>query len=334
MAVGMREAALSGTLGGDQAALSALLKLRQVLPRRIADRLGEMDDTFVHTPRPDEPQIPPGMLLELAAACRRGERARLSYRDWEESHGPGRRPVPPRPHRTPVVLRRPGRCTSPVADLPGRQGRPSTANRAAGGTHRPTRPGAARVPLRRDRPLPAPCDDPPPDAPQRSIEADPVVRRCPPSRRPRRHGRRHRRSRRRRARRIPPQPGDTPARPVAGRGTASPAPPYSGTLRAQRERSARTGWRRCTRVSAEPGDRNNALLNGLLNGLRNACATRTERPRNALPIGAAPPPGLQGTGIPLGRLLEGQQRSARAPTPKAVTGTEGPEPITPQRDVR
>ncbi|MCZ1005669.1 helix-turn-helix transcriptional regulator [Streptomyces lydicus] len=82
VAVGMREAALSGTLGGDQAALSALLKLRQVLPRRIADRLGEMDDTFVHTPRPDEPQIPAGMLLELAAACRRGERARLSYRDW------------------------------------------------------------------------------------------------------------------------------------------------------------------------------------------------------------------------------------------------------------
>ncbi|MER0477923.1 YafY family protein [Streptomyces sp. Edi2] len=82
VAVGMREAALSGTLGGDQAALSALLKLRQVLPRRIADRLGEMDATFVHTPRPDEPQISAGMLLELAAACRRGERARLSYRDW------------------------------------------------------------------------------------------------------------------------------------------------------------------------------------------------------------------------------------------------------------
>ncbi|MER6981136.1 helix-turn-helix transcriptional regulator [Streptomyces carpinensis] len=81
VAVGLREAALSGALGGDQAALSALLKLRQVLPRRVADRLGEMDAAFVHTPRPTEPQITPGMLLELAAACRRGERARLSYRD-------------------------------------------------------------------------------------------------------------------------------------------------------------------------------------------------------------------------------------------------------------
>ncbi|MBE3010498.1 YafY family transcriptional regulator [Microbispora sp. NEAU-D428] len=83
VAVGLREAALSGALGGDQAALSALLKLRQVLPQRIADRLGEMDAAFVQTPRPEEPQITSGMLLELAAACRRGERARLSYRDWQ-----------------------------------------------------------------------------------------------------------------------------------------------------------------------------------------------------------------------------------------------------------
>ncbi|MFI2413521.1 helix-turn-helix transcriptional regulator [Streptomyces sp. NPDC018947] len=83
VAVGLREAALSGTLGGDQAALSALLKLRQVLPRRVADRLGDMDAAFVHTPRAEEPQVPPGTLLELATACRRSERARLSYRDWE-----------------------------------------------------------------------------------------------------------------------------------------------------------------------------------------------------------------------------------------------------------
>ena len=81
VAVALREVALSGVLGGDQAALSALLKLRQVLPPRIADRLGEMDATFVHTPRREGRQISSGMLLELAAACRRGERIRLSYRD-------------------------------------------------------------------------------------------------------------------------------------------------------------------------------------------------------------------------------------------------------------
>ncbi len=83
VAVGLREAALGGALGGDQAALSALLKLRQVLPPRIAERLGEWDDALVRLPWPDAPRLRPGMLLELAAACRRGERARLSYRDGQ-----------------------------------------------------------------------------------------------------------------------------------------------------------------------------------------------------------------------------------------------------------
>lgn len=83
VAVGLREAALSGVLGGDHAALSALLKLRQVLPSRIAARLGELDAALVHAPRLDEPQIASGMLLELAAACRLGERVTLAYRDRE-----------------------------------------------------------------------------------------------------------------------------------------------------------------------------------------------------------------------------------------------------------
>ncbi|MFJ3339293.1 helix-turn-helix transcriptional regulator [Streptomyces sp. NPDC086766] len=83
VAVALREAALSGVLGGDQAALSALLKLRQGLPPRIADRLGELDAAFVHTSRHDERQIAPDMLLELATVCRRSERTRLSYRDRE-----------------------------------------------------------------------------------------------------------------------------------------------------------------------------------------------------------------------------------------------------------
>ncbi|MFI9242200.1 helix-turn-helix transcriptional regulator [Streptomyces sp. NPDC053086] len=83
VAVGLREAALSGALGGDQAALSALLKLRQVLPPRIAERLAQWDDALVRLPWPEEPRLRPGMLLELAAACRRGERAQLSYRDGQ-----------------------------------------------------------------------------------------------------------------------------------------------------------------------------------------------------------------------------------------------------------
>lgn len=83
VAVGLREAALGGVLGGDHSALSALLKLRQVLPPGIAGRLAEMDAALVHTPRSEEPQIASGMLLELTDACRRSERVTLTYRDRE-----------------------------------------------------------------------------------------------------------------------------------------------------------------------------------------------------------------------------------------------------------
>ncbi|MEV2275274.1 YafY family protein [Nocardiopsis sp. NPDC049922] len=81
VAVGLRTAALSGARGADQAALSALLKLRQALPRRLADRLGELDAALAHTPRSREPRISLHALLELARACRSGLRAELSYRD-------------------------------------------------------------------------------------------------------------------------------------------------------------------------------------------------------------------------------------------------------------
>nr|WP_311931686.1 YafY family protein [Microbispora sp. H11081] len=81
VAVGLRTAAFSGVSGSDQAALSALLKLRQVLPARVAGRLGDLDAAFTHTAHPDDSQISPALLLDLATACRRGERARLTYRD-------------------------------------------------------------------------------------------------------------------------------------------------------------------------------------------------------------------------------------------------------------
>jgi predicted DNA-binding transcriptional regulator YafY len=81
VSIALREAALSGVLGGDQTALSALLKLRQAMPTRVADRLSAMDATFVHSSRPGEQQIAPATLLNLATACRRSERIRLSYRD-------------------------------------------------------------------------------------------------------------------------------------------------------------------------------------------------------------------------------------------------------------
>lgn len=52
VAVALREAALSGVLGTGQAALSALLKLRQSLPTHLADQLNTLDGTLEHTPAP------------------------------------------------------------------------------------------------------------------------------------------------------------------------------------------------------------------------------------------------------------------------------------------
>ncbi len=82
VAVGLRTAALSGVAGSDQAALSALLKLRQLLPARIADRLGELDVAVTHTtPDRTNNRFSPALLLDLATVCRRGERIQLTYRD-------------------------------------------------------------------------------------------------------------------------------------------------------------------------------------------------------------------------------------------------------------
>jgi predicted DNA-binding transcriptional regulator YafY len=79
--VALREAASSGVLGDDRAAMSALLKLRQILPPHIAVRLGDLDGSFVHTARFEAGHVDSSLLLELATACRRGDRLSLSYRD-------------------------------------------------------------------------------------------------------------------------------------------------------------------------------------------------------------------------------------------------------------
>jgi predicted DNA-binding transcriptional regulator YafY len=81
VSVALREAAQTGVLGDDQAVLSAFLKLRQLLPPRVASRLGAMDDVFEHTTRVCGQPLSPGMLAGLAQVCRRSERIRLSYRN-------------------------------------------------------------------------------------------------------------------------------------------------------------------------------------------------------------------------------------------------------------
>ncbi|TVT58450.1 YafY family transcriptional regulator [Amycolatopsis rhizosphaerae] len=80
VAVGLRAAAFGGIDGSDQAALSALLKLRQILPKRVARRIEELESVLTHTEPPEE-RVSPKVLLLLATACRAGERVQLSYRD-------------------------------------------------------------------------------------------------------------------------------------------------------------------------------------------------------------------------------------------------------------
>ncbi|MCW2900493.1 MAG: regulatory protein DeoR [Streptosporangiaceae bacterium] len=83
VAVALREAAHGAALGGDQAALSALLKLQQILPKRMAARLASLDAAVEHTPRSPAPQASAAVLLVLASVCRATERTRLSYRDMQ-----------------------------------------------------------------------------------------------------------------------------------------------------------------------------------------------------------------------------------------------------------
>jgi predicted DNA-binding transcriptional regulator YafY len=83
VSVALREAAQTRVLGDDQAVLSAMLKLRQLLPTRVASRLGAMDDVFEHTTRVCGQPLSPGMLAGLAQLCRRSERITLSYRSMQ-----------------------------------------------------------------------------------------------------------------------------------------------------------------------------------------------------------------------------------------------------------
>ncbi|MET7648532.1 WYL domain-containing protein [Streptomyces sp. NPDC005426] len=83
VAVALREAAHGAALGADPAALSALLKLRQILPTRMARRLEGLDATVEHTPRCETPRASADVLLLLASVCRASERTTLTYRDMQ-----------------------------------------------------------------------------------------------------------------------------------------------------------------------------------------------------------------------------------------------------------
>ncbi|WP_431879394.1 helix-turn-helix transcriptional regulator [Amycolatopsis sacchari] len=83
--VALQEAALSGLLGHDRAAFTALAKLQRLLPPRMAARLEGFLGIVVHTPRVAEEPVTPAVLLTLATACRAREALRITYRDRREN---------------------------------------------------------------------------------------------------------------------------------------------------------------------------------------------------------------------------------------------------------
>ncbi|MFD9308028.1 helix-turn-helix transcriptional regulator [Streptomyces sp. NPDC060048] len=103
VAVGLRTAAGNGVEGIGEASVRALAKLEQVLPSRLRGRVSALNRFTVPLLRgPGAATVDPGVLTELAGACRDAERLRFEYRD----HGGAvsRRTV--EPHRLVCTERR------------------------------------------------------------------------------------------------------------------------------------------------------------------------------------------------------------------------------------
>ncbi|PVC88951.1 YafY family protein [Streptomyces sp. CS014] len=103
VAVGLRTAAGHGIEGIGESSVRALAKLEQVLPNRLRRRVGALGAFTVPMLHDQGASVvDPGLLTELAAACRDAERLRFAYR----THGgdSSRRTV--EPHRLVCTERR------------------------------------------------------------------------------------------------------------------------------------------------------------------------------------------------------------------------------------
>lgn len=81
LAVGLRAATVSGVVGLDEIAVSALAKLEGLLPSRLRARVSALGVSTVTLAAPGDASVDPEILAVLALACRRGERVLLGYRD-------------------------------------------------------------------------------------------------------------------------------------------------------------------------------------------------------------------------------------------------------------
>src|SRR5438270_1775830 len=78
VAVGLRTAAGRGVAGMAESALRALVKLEQVLPARLRQRVSALQDYTVDAARSDE-GVDPQLLVRLAGACRDSEVLWVDY---------------------------------------------------------------------------------------------------------------------------------------------------------------------------------------------------------------------------------------------------------------
>jgi predicted DNA-binding transcriptional regulator YafY len=83
VAVGLRAAADGSVTGLDDATVSALAKLEQVLPAPLAERVRSVHAVTAELRGRDADVVDAAALVELARACRQGERVRLGYTDRE-----------------------------------------------------------------------------------------------------------------------------------------------------------------------------------------------------------------------------------------------------------
>ncbi|MGW2930792.1 helix-turn-helix transcriptional regulator [Streptomyces sp. NPDC001156] len=74
-------AALREAPGDDPATMSALLKLRHLLPARVVERIDAVDGSSVDIMQAERGRVAVPLLFEIATACHRGERLSLTYRD-------------------------------------------------------------------------------------------------------------------------------------------------------------------------------------------------------------------------------------------------------------
>jgi len=84
IALGLRASAVTGSSGLEDAAVAALVKLEQVLPARLRERVGALNAATVLVPgTTGGPVVDPEVLLTLAQGCRGLERISFRYRDGE-----------------------------------------------------------------------------------------------------------------------------------------------------------------------------------------------------------------------------------------------------------